>query len=288
MKLIRESDWLARRARHEDRLRPLVGPHVERQSRQQKHPVYDFLFEYYGFRPSWLMRWSPGLDVALAGEAARDYLKHPDYGEVDGGVALNAERLPRHRLPAARWVLQLLETTAERLPRFGCFGLHEWAMVYRIPEARHRQIALRMSPAELAAFVESQTVVCSHYDAFRFFTPAARPLNRLQPELATRMELEQCGCLHANMDLFKWAIRFYPWLGSDLVAEAFLLAVELREVDMRASPYDVRALGFAPIPVETPEGQAEYVSLQQELSKKAQPIRSRLVDAYRDLVGRLV
>ena len=288
MKLLSESDWLARRARHEERLRPLVGAHVERQSRQQKHPVYDFLFEYYGFRPSWLMRWSPGLAVALAGEAARDYLKHPAYGEVEGGVALNVERLPRHRLSAARWVLQLLETTAERPPRFGCFGLHEWAMVYRIPEARHRQLALRMPPAELAAFVESQTVVCSHYDAFRFFTPAARPLNRLQPELATRMELEQCGCLHANMDLFKWAIRFYPWLGSDLVAEAFLLAVELREVDMRASPYDVRALGFAPIPVETPEGQTEYVSLQQELSKKAQPIRSRLVDAYRDLVERLV
>ena len=144
-----------------------------------------------------------------------------------------------------------------------------------------------MPPAELAAFLESQAVVCSHYDAFRFFTPEARPLNRLQPTLATRMELEQCGCLHANMDLYKWAIRFYPWLGSDLVADAFLLAAEIREVDMRASPYDVRALGFEPIAVETPEGQAAYVSLQQELSKKAQPIRSRLMDAYRDLVERL-
>ena len=160
-------------------------------------------------------------------------------------------------------------------------------MVYRIPEARHRQLALRMPPDELAAFVEAQTVVCSHYDAFRFFTPEARPLNLLQPELATRMDLEQRGCLHANMDLYKWAIRFYPWLGSDLVAEAFLLAAEIREVDMRASAYDVRALGFEPIPVETSEGQATYFAMQQELSKKAQPVRYRLIDAYRALVPQL-
>ena len=116
--ILPEAEWQARRARHEQRLQPLVGPHVARQSRQEKHPIYDFLFEYYGFRPSWLMRWSPGLGVVLAGPTARDYLKHREYHEVGGGVALNPAQLSRDRQPAARWILNLLEITAERPPRF--------------------------------------------------------------------------------------------------------------------------------------------------------------------------
>ena len=172
---LEEADWQARRERHQQRLQPLVGPHVARQSRQEKHPIYDFLFEYYGFRPSWLMRWSPGLDVVLNGPSARDYLKHREYHEAEGGVALNPAELGGDRATAARWILNLLEVTAERPPRYSCFGLHEWAMVYRLPEVRHPQLPRRMSPDALAAFVESQRLVCSHYDAFRFFTPAARP-----------------------------------------------------------------------------------------------------------------
>ena len=100
--ILSEADWQARRTRHEQRLQPLVGPHVVRQSRQEKHPVYDFLFEYYGFRPSWLMRWSPGLGVVLAGASAREYLKHREYHETGGGVALNPSQLSRDRQPAAR------------------------------------------------------------------------------------------------------------------------------------------------------------------------------------------
>lgn len=285
--ILPEAEWQARRARHEQRLSPLVTPHVLRQSRHEKHPIYDFLFEYYGFRPSWLMRWSPGLDVVLAGPSARDYLKHREYHEVAGGVALNPAELARDRREAAQWILTLLDRTAERPPRYGCFGLHEWAMVYRLPAVRHAQLPLRMAPEELAAFVESQRIVCSHFDAFRFFTPAARPLNTLQPERATRHDVEQRGCLHANMDLFKWAHKFYPWLGSDLVADTFLLAAEIRELDMRASPYEVTSLGFTNIPVETPAGQAEYVRAQQELAEKAQVLRARLQVGYRDLVARL-
>ena len=286
MRQLPEADWQERRARHEARLRPVVGPHLERQSRQQKHPVYDFLFEYYGFRPSWLMRWSPGLGVVLEGESARDYLKHREYHEAGGGVALDPGQFDRARLTSARWILNLLERTLERPPRYGCFGLHEWAMVYRLPEVRHPQLPLRMAPDQLAAFVESQRIVCSHYDAFRFFTPAARPLNQLQPERTNRAELEQPGCLHANMDLYKWAHKFYPWLGSDLVADTFLLAVEIREVDMRASPYDVRGLGLEPVPIETAAGRTEYVRQQQELGARAQVLRVRLRAAYADLLDR--
>lgn len=280
-----EADWQARRARHLQRLQPLVGPHVERQARQIKHPIYDFLFEYYGFRPSWLMRWSPGLDVVLAGPSARAYLKHREYHEVAGGVALNPAQLAPERATAARWILNLLERTAERPPRFGCFGLHEWAMVYRQPEVRHSRLPLRMPPDEQAAFLESQRIVCSHYDAFRFFTPAARPLNVLQPERINRPELEQRGCLHANMDLYKWAHKFYPWLGSEVLADAFLLAAEIRELDMQASPYDVTSLGFDPVPIETEAGRADYVRRQSALAERAQVVRHRLIGGYRRVLA---
>ncbi len=282
---LEEADWQARRERHLQRLQPLVGPHVARQSRQEKHPIYDFLFEYYGFRPSWLMRWSPGLDVVLNGPSARDYLKHREYHEAEGGVALNPAELGSDRAAAARWILNLLEVTAERPPRYSCFGLHEWAMVYRLPEVRHPQLPLRMLPDELATFVESQRLLCSHFDAFRFFTPAARPLNQLQPERVNRPDLEQRGCLHANMDLYKWAHKFYPWLGSEVVAEAFLLAAEIRELDMQASPYDVTSLGFVPVPIETAAGRAEYVRRQAVLAEKAQAVRLRLIESYRGLLA---
>ena len=52
------------------------------------------------------------------------------------------------------------------------------------------------------------------------------------------------------MDLYKWAYKFYPWTPSDLIADAFELAVEIREIDMRASPYDLGVYGFEPITIE--------------------------------------
>jgi hypothetical protein len=89
--------------------------------------------------------------------------------------------------------------------------------------------------------------------------------------------LEQAGCLHANMDLYKWAFKFAPFTPSELIADCFALARDIREIDMRASPYDLRALGFAPIPIETPGGRAEYEGHQRDFAARGQPLRSRLV-----------
>ncbi|MCS6772100.1 MAG: 3-methyladenine DNA glycosylase [Kiritimatiellae bacterium] len=275
-----EAEWTARRAAHEERLRPVVEPHLARQSRHESHPVIDFLFQYYGYRASALLRWSPGLGVILEGDRAREFLRDPRYEERDGGVALRSPRFSPTRLEGIRWILNLLETTASRPPRFGCFGMHEWAMVYRASSRRHSGVPLRMGDDELAKFVEVQRIACSHYDAFRFFTPAARPLNRLQPSAQNRIELEQRGCLHTNMDLYKWAMKIWPWVESELVGDAFLLALEIRELDMRASPYDLSRYGYAPVRIETPEGRLEYSRLQQHLAEKAVPVRLRLIDAY--------
>jgi len=274
-----EADWLARRAAHEQRVRVWTDPHQARRSRGEKHPVEDFLFEYYRFRPSWLRRWHPGPDVILRGAAARDYLRWPEYQERDGGVTLNVAAFDPGRRATLAWLLGLLRATATRPPQFACFGLHEWAMVYRQDpaEVRHEAWPLRYPPEEVARIVESQPVRCSHFDAFRFFTPAARPLNRVQPERTTAEQLEQRGCLHANMDLDKWAFKLAPFTPSELTADCFALARDIREVDMRASPYDFRALGYEAIAIESPAGREVYESHQRLFAERSQPLRLRLI-----------
>jgi hypothetical protein len=193
------------------------------------------------------------------------------------GVAPRVAGTARSRLDSVRWIRELLGACAARPASFGCFGLHEWAMVYRAAEVRHHATRLRFPSHELAQIVESLPVRCSHFDAFRFFTLAARPLNRLQPAADTRLDLEQRGCVHVTMDLYKWAYKLTPYTPSELVADCFELALAARELDMRASPYDLRALGFAPVRIETPEGRAEYEREQRVVATRAEPLRARLI-----------
>jgi hypothetical protein len=279
-----ESDWLERRRQHESRVRAWIEPHQQRAARGEKHPVYDFLFTYYAFRPAWLRRWHPGPDCALRGEAAREFLRWPEYREFpleDGGtaVAIDPTTLPAHRREFVTWLGGMLGAMQTRPAFFGCYGLHEWAMVYRQTpdEIRHNAWPLRFAPAELAAIVEASAVCCSHFDAFRFFTAPARPLNKHQPTRADTAQLEQRGCLHANMDLYKWAFKLAPFTPAELIADCFELARDIREIDMRASPYDLRALGFEPIAIETPCGRAEYERHQRAFAARGEPLRARLI-----------
>ena len=282
-----EADWHARRRAHEQRVSAWTAPHQTRAARGEKHPVHDFLFEYYRFRPAWLRRWHPGPDVVLLGESAREFLRWPEYHEIAEGVALNVAALEPRRRESVAWIANLLRLTAERPPQFACFGLHEWAMVYRQApgEVRHNAWPLRFPPDELARIVEAQPVRCSHFDAFRFFTPGARPLNTLQPTLDTRLDHEQGACLHANMDLYKWAFKLAPFTPSELVADCFALARAIREVDMRASPYDLAKLGYGPIRIETAEGRAEYEAHQRDFAARSQPLRARLLAVLERLLA---
>ncbi len=272
-------DWLARREAHERRVRAWTDPHQARQSRGEKHPVEDFLFEYYSFRPAWLRRWHPGPDIILLGDAAREFLRWPEYHEADGGVAVNPAALEPRRRETVAWLLNLLRLTAERPPHYGCFGLHEWAMVHRqTPEqVRHNRWPLRLPPDDIARIVAAGPLVCTHFDAYRHFTPEALPLNRVQLERASTPQFEQRGCLHANMDLYKWAFKLAPFTPAELTADCFALARDIRAVDMRASPYDLRALGCEPIAIETPAGRADYEARQRDFAARGQPLRARLI-----------
>src|ERR671910_3427573 len=96
-------EWRARREAYRARVGPWVEDRVRRVSRQRKHPVYDFLFEYYAYRPSYLLRWSPGVGVRLEGATGDDLDWRPWFRPCDGGWGLAAAEFPHRRLPFPRW-----------------------------------------------------------------------------------------------------------------------------------------------------------------------------------------
>jgi hypothetical protein len=257
----------ARASAHRARLAPYVEPHLARRRRAVAHPVHDFLFAYYSFSPAKLLDWRPGWPAS-------------------GSPELLVER---RGLIAS--TLDLLRATAGRPATFACFGLHEWAMVHRADETRH-SAPLRLGTRGTDHVVESHRITCSHFDAYRFFTPSAAPLNQLRPGPDDRPAFEQPGCLHATMDLYKHAFRLWPLVGSDLVADCFELAWEVRIVDMRAAPYDLSdttldPLGepWTPIAVDTPEGKQQYAAHQRRFARRAAPLRHRLVGECERLLG---
>lgn len=278
------ADWQARREQHHARVDRMTAERRRRASAGESHPVEDFLFTYYPYRVGALRRWSPGWGVTLAAEVIPE-------GETwwqlsPAGLRVAETERDEAALRRVRFIRQLCLAVASRPAFHACFGLHEWAMVYRAEAARrHQGWPLRLTSAETDAVVESMPVRCTHFDAFRFFTPEARPLNRLQPDLDGRIENEQPGCIHATMDLYKWAMKLGPLVPSELAAAAFVLAADARSIDMRASPYDLANLGYEPIRIETSEGRAAYEVEQRRLAAAAAPVRAELVDWCTRILG---
>jgi hypothetical protein len=280
-------EWQARAQEHRARVQQWTHPWRDRRSRGASHPVYDFLFQYYMHSTGLLETWHPAPHEALVNTSeARTHFRTPTYRAGGGMIARDPSALSSRQRTTLVDAVQVLTATRDRPANFGCFGVHEWAMVYRGHDVRHADIApLRLPQAEVDAFVESRPIVCSHFDAFRFFAPDAAPLNRVQLTKASRHEREQPGCIHANMDLYRWAYTAMPWIGSDLLWDCFALAIELRTLDMQASPYDLRAFGVAAVCVDTPEGRDEYQQRQRALSERAGVLRNRLIDALRNVLN---
>jgi hypothetical protein len=269
--------WRRRAAAHTARLAPYVEPHLARRRAGEQHPVHDFLFSYYSQRPARLLRWHPGYGVALEEAPEYDGLKGYSQGRVSTAYVAT-------QLPLVESIHTLLSATAARPAHTGCFGLHEWAMVYRAEKTRHPQ-PLRLGSAGTDTVVEQHRIACSHFDAFRFFTDEAAPHNALSPGPDDRPAFEQPGCLHAGMDLYKHAFRLTPLVCSDLVADCFELAWDIRELDMRAAPYDLTPFGFEPVRIETPEGKQDYVAAQRVFAERGAPLRARLVEECERLLG---
>lgn len=272
-----EEVWLYKKRDHETHLSSILDPYLEKRSRQLKDPVLDFLFEYYPFRPAHLKRWSPGMGRSLQFSNSEHLPEISELTIEEKSAYLNPVLLPSKRLRSAEWIVKMLKNSKGKKPLFGCFGMHEWAMVYRAESVRHEQIPLRLTDQEVEEFVESRPLLCTHFDAFRFFTDKAKPMNKNELDRDNFDEMEQPGCIHTNMDLYKWSFKLYPWISGELLKDAFLNAVEARKIDMQASPYDVQSFGLEPIRIETEEGRLEYVKKQMEVYRFSMPIRNRLI-----------
>ncbi|MDV6233410.1 MULTISPECIES: 3-methyladenine DNA glycosylase [Rhodococcus] len=287
--LVSEGQWTARRAAHTARVENLVGDYLTDRGHGGVHPVLDFLFTYYSHRPGQLRRWNPGHGVVLTGDRARDYAEFASYEQVDTadgpGFRVRSDLVERRR-SSIEFTLGLLSATRDRPPVLGCFGLHEWAMVYRggTSAQRHEQVPLRLGHDGTDAVVDSMTLRCTHYDAFRFFTPDAAPRNALTLSAESRLTSEQPGCIHASMDLYKWCYKLGPLIDSEFLTDCFELALHARTIDMRASPYDLSDYDLEPIRIETAAGRAEYVRAQGELSSEAAPLRSALIARCQNLL----
>lgn len=283
-KVLSAQDWIQLESAHRARVEPWVDAFRKRRERRLKHPVYDFLFEYYQCKRRLITDWHPILGIFLQGGAAKKFLKSPNYSTCDQGIFLNPESITANIVNRARWISRLIEAAKSRPNHIHCFGLHEWAMVYKSERLRHEDTPLRLAQEEIEGIVQTSTIRCTHYDAYRFFSKSAKPLNTLNPKPEGRRINEQFGCIHFNMDLFKWCYKLNPWVSSELMTECLMLAIDAREIDMRASPYDLSALGYQAITIETSEGRKQYQENQIRIADKGRVLANRLLAECRKIV----
>lgn len=272
------AQWRALEAEHATRADELTRAHRERSARGERHPVEDFLFTYYSYKPALLRRWHPGegIELADAAESPRAAWRSYVAGDEPRSLIVDGAGFRAEKGALIANIGRILRATAGRGGSFGCFGLHEWAMVYRQDEHRHAA-PLRLGPRGTDAVVEAHDLRCTHFDAYRFFTPDAVPRNRDIPTRERQPALEQPGCLHAGMDLYKWAMKLGPLVPGDLLLDTFALARDVRTLDMQASPYDLTEWGYPPVEIETPDGKAEYVRRQRGFADRGQALRRRLI-----------
>lgn len=277
MSVIERRSWYVARQHHQLVVSGWVDNRLRRRSHGLKHPVDDFMFEYYPISPNKLKTWHPGIghNLQIEQDDKSDF-KSEIYMYSHGHLAVSQEWLNKN-VNELEKTIQFLTMTANRNALNSCFGLHEWAMVLDATELRHQDWPLRVSQDQIRDTISSVGLRCTHFDAFRFFTPVARPLNPLQLTRSSQPTHEQPGCLHANMDLYKTSHRWAPIVGSTIVRSAFRLARDIRSLDMQSAPYDLTELGVDPIELETSAGRSEFAIQQKAFSVRAQKLRNALL-----------
>lgn len=292
--VLQPQQWRTLERVHRDRAQGLSSVWREARDGGHKHEIEDFLFTYYPVRAGRLAQWSPGFGVALANDPSDPELAATFETRASarwhrltpaGELTLDIGTYLKDRGSAVRYIANLLKATAERPANLGCFGLHEWAMVYRQSEDTRHVLPLRLGAEGTDQVVEDHQIRCTHIDAYRFFTPEAVGLNKLRPTRETQADFEQPGCLHANMDLYKWAWKLTPAIPGDLLLDCFELSKDIRYLDMQASPYDVSKFGLPPVAIETTEGKAQYSRAQKEFATRSAPLRERLIILCEELLG---
>jgi len=136
--------------------------------------------------------------------------------------------------------------------------------------------------------IEKFPLRCTHYDAWRFFHEEAQTRNAISSMTRySQVDYDQPACIHANMDLFKYAYQLYPLVSSDVLLQAVTVAILARKIDIRASPYNVSHITGCEhtLAVETSEGRREYIQEQEALYALGMPLRQHLLTLYDQAFG---
>lgn len=290
------------------------------------NPIFNFLHTYYRYPTNKVLNYSPGLGVQMEGVSVKDVhhskATHPaqagppitamsttgclsPYGlsldESSGMAHYNGANVVKEKeVRKLKNFMNILTESSMRQPVFNCYGLHEWAMLYsgrrdgvQSPDLmnKHQKVPLRVSQEVIDELVEGQkngcSLKCTHYDAYRFFHPSSQGINSITNlSRKTQTQYEQGGCIHATMDLFKYAFTLYPFCNAELLRKTLHLALAARKIDMRSSPYEVSEYlseeEKAPLRVETVEGRRKFAVEQESLYHRSMPVRAALIIAYNE------
>ncbi len=320
-KTLSRQEWLSRTHQYQHDLHNLIYPKNLKtgkitQHDTHQHPIYNFLHRYYRYSVEYISKYSAGINHLLEDVQPTDlqnehlhteFLIPYESSDQNHLYTLDQDRIKlqlnqnkgKYRHANIIQNYQTLLTTLRKPPFYGCFGYHEWAMLYSgrsqpRPKPHQPQLPLRVSQEIIDTIVETPgNLKCTHYDAWRFFQKESQAWN-IYPSLnrLDQSKIEQPGCIHANMDLFKYAYQLYPFISSELLLKSLEIAIMARKIDVRASPYDCSAYlseeegeeGRSPICVETSEGRKEYIEYQERLVEKAIPIRKEICNIYEQII----
>ena len=225
-----------------------------------KHPVEDFLFTYYSHRPGAAAPLAPGrgrrADRRRPAELGRDYRATPRRRRRS-----TPRRYARGAATRSRWIRDLLAAhrrAARRTWAASACTSGRWSTGR--PRRRYGT-----TPGRCAC--RPRRTAAGRRGARRAVQPLRRVplLHRAGPaaqRAARRPGSRSTSSSSPAACTPTWTstsgrTSSPRWSPSELVADCFALARDIRALDMRASPYDLAALGYEPVRVETPEGRAD-------------------------------
>ena len=116
--------WQLAATQHEQIVASWTTDRLHRRSRGMKHPVDDFLFEYYPISVKKLATWHPKWQTQLEPTLNSEQIFNPEIYSIAETIELRSEYLEL-RLCETTAELAFLTSTLNRPARTGCFGLHE-------------------------------------------------------------------------------------------------------------------------------------------------------------------
>ena len=89
--------------------------------------------------------------------------------------------------------------------------------------------------------------------------------------------MEQPGCLHAGMDVYKWAFKLTRWCRASWWPTASTWRARSGCSTCRPRRTTCASSGYQPVPIETPEGKAAYLERQRAFAERSNALRRRLL-----------